>query len=276
MNPKYIKLIIFIILIIFLVLYSNLEKDNFKNKNVNDIIYEFKIGNGGIGDFIKYMRICKIDSEIKNTNFYINLDHPINNYLKIKDKYILKNKKKVEIKKPSYYYKFSDNPGVLMADTHKPVDFRPFDYFYLTEECKKRYNDLKIKNNIPDIYEGIHVRMGDSKMNISKNLTDDRIKNVDIFEKLNKLITSKKNTIFLIFSDNKNLKTRIEKKYKNVKFLDINILHTSYKFKSNQILDTLCDFLFLSNSKVIHSMTSSGFPIVASWMNETPLVIHYK
>ena len=59
MNPKYIKLIIFIVLIICLVLYSNLEKDNFKNKNVNDIIYEFKIGNGGIGDFIKYMRICK-------------------------------------------------------------------------------------------------------------------------------------------------------------------------------------------------------------------------
>ena len=57
--------------------------------------------------------------------------------------------------------------------------------------------------------------------------------------------------------------------------MNINILHTSYKFKSNQILDTLCDFLFLSNSKVIHSMTSSGFP-VASWMNENPLVIHYK
>ena len=45
--------------------------------------------------------------------------------------------------------------------------------------------------------------------------------------------------------------------------LNINILHTSYNFKSNEMLDTLCDFLFLSNSKVIHSMTFSGFPKVS-------------
>ena len=242
MNYRRIIIIgLIITILIFIICLNGTVNESFNNSE-QDILYEFKLGYGGIGDFIKFMRICKIESEIRNVKFYIDFDHPLNKYLKIHNKFTGNyDKNNVNIIKPSdYYYRFDKNSALQMNTINIP-DFKPLDYFYINEDCKNRYNFLKNKNNIPDIYEGIHIRLGDSKMSSTKNnKDDDRVGKLDIYSKL-----------------------------------DICIVHTSDENEDVKILDNLCDFLFLSNAKVIHSFTKSGFPIVASWIYNNKLAGYY-
>lgn len=246
------------------------------------IVYKFCLGYGGIGDFIKYMKIAKYESEKEKLEFKINLDHPLNKFIKIKDKYIFKNEdKNIKIVIPkNYYYRFEDDSYSINIRKINVFDFNPFDYFYFTEDIYKNLNILKIKNNIPDNYEAIHVRLGDSKMHSTdKNKKDDRIKNLEIYKIINNIITENENKIFVLFTDNEKLKEEIFKKNNNVKIINIKIIHTSECYsKKNRDFDlknNLCDFIFLSNSNKIHSISYSGFPIVASWINSTKIKIYY-
>lgn len=280
MNYRRNIIIFLIIIILCLIIFLNKNaSEAFNNENENnDIVYEFKLGYGGIGDFIKFMRICKIESEIKNVNFYIDFDHPLNKYIKINNKFIWNgdDKHNVKIVKPFVYYQRFDKNCALQRDTLNPIDFKPLNYFDLSQECKTRYDFLKNKNNIPDIYEGIHIRLGDSQLDSTKNnKQDERVGDLDIYSNLDNLVKSKRDTTFVLFVDNEKVKNEIYSKYNNIKILDIDIVHTSDKNEDIQILDNLCDFLFLSNSKVIHSFTKSGFPIVASWMYQRSLMTYY-
>lgn len=277
MNYRRITIICLIItILIFIICLNGTVNESFTNSN-QDILYEFKLGYGGIGDFIKFMRICKIESEIRNVKFYINFDHPLNKYLKIHNKFTGNyDKNNVNIIKPFDYYNRFDKNSALQMDTINIPDFKPLDYFYINDDCKNRYNFLKNKNNIPDIYEGIHIRLGDSKMSSTKNnKDDDRVGELDIYSKLDDLVNGKRDTTFVLFTDNEKVKNEINSKYNNVKILDICIVHTSDENEDVKILDNLCDFLFLSNAKVIHSFTKSGFPIVASWIYNNNLSIYY-
>tara|TARA_Y100000389_G_scaffold202902_1_gene249661 strand:+ start:1010 stop:1843 length:834 start_codon:yes stop_codon:yes gene_type:complete len=277
MNYRRIIIIgLIITILIFIICLNGTVNESFNNSN-QDILYEFKLGYGGIGDFIKFMRICKIESEIRNVKFYINFDHPLNKYLKINNKFTGNyDKNNVNIIKPFDYYNRFDKNSALQMDTINKTDFKPLDYFYINDDCKNRYNFLKNKNNIPDIYEGIHIILGDSKMSSTKkNKDDDRVGELDIYSKLDNLVNGKRDTTFVLFTDNEKVKNEINSKYNNVKILDICIVHTSDENEDVKILDNLCDFLFLSNAKVIHSFTKSGFPIVASWIYNNNLSIYY-
>jgi hypothetical protein len=278
MNNKHNIIIFLIILIlIFMILLIGNNSELFTNKSDKDIVYEFKSGYGGIGDFIKFMRICKIESEIKNVKFHIDFDHTLNKYVKINNNFTDNyDKNNVRIVKPFDYYKRFNEDCALQKDTLNPPDFKPLNYFEFSQECMTRYDFLKNKNNIPDIYEGIHIRLGDAKMDSTKNNKhDNRAKNFDFLNNINTLVTSKPNTPFVLFVDNKEVKNEIYNKYSNVKIVNIDIIHTSDKNNDMAILDNLCDFLFLSNSSVIHSFTPSGFPIVASWIYQRPLKTYY-
>jgi hypothetical protein len=270
--------IILIIIVVIFIIKKDIEVFNNNDNNKDkDIVYEFKLGYGGIGDFIKYMRICKIESEIRNVKFYIDFDHPLNKYVNIKNKFIQKSdKNNFNIVKPfNYYYRFDKNCA-LNQNTLKSIDFNPLDFFDISDKCKMRYNFLKNQNNIPDVYEGIHLRIGDAKMKATKkNKDDDRAKNVDFLNNIDRLIKGKQETTFVLFVDNEEVKKEIYNKYSNVKTVNIDIVHTSDKNSDIAILDNLCDFLFLSNSQVIHSFSHSGFPIVASWIYQSQLKTYY-
>jgi len=260
---------------------SNIQASIQKEKQEDDrlkanipIVYEFKLNYGGIGDFIKYMKASVKKSKDMNAEFYINLDHPMNEFIKIKDKYIFNPQKtKVyEIIKPFmlYYKRFS------LDDFF----FEPLQYFTFSKDCLDNCSNLLLKGNINSDYEGIHLRLGDSNMkytNIVKE--DDRAKGVNFNEIVGKIVSSKKDTIFLLFSDNEQVKTEIFKTYDNVRILDIEIIHTGdhskTKVSSQCLKDNISEFVILSKAKKIHSVTYSGYSIVASWIYLNPYVNYY-
>lgn len=288
-----ILIIIFIFVIIISILFYLIQSDKFKMKKLqidlffdinkrkpNDnipIVYKFKLGYGGIGDFIKFMELCIKKSKIMNTKFYINLDHPMKEFIQIKDKYIFnphKTKIYETIKPFTFYNKFDKNSFI-----NKKIIFNPLQYFTFSKECLDNCSNLLLKNNINNNYEGIHLRMGDSKMNSTKkNQFDNRVKNLNFHDTIDKIVSSKIDTIFLLFTDNKQIKTEIFEKFDNIRILNIEIIHTSdcynNKFQKN-LKDNISEFVLLSKAKKIHSISYSGYPIVASWIYSNPLVKYY-
>jgi len=247
--------------------------------NKNLIVYEFKLGYGGIGDFIKYMKLCIIKSEILNVEFYINLDHPMKEFIQIKDKYIFNPNKTTiyeTIKPFDLYHKSGETYVIQMRNKQ---NFNPLQYFIFSKECIDNCSNLLLQNNINNNYEGIHLRLGDSKMNsTNRNKTDYRVKKLNFHDTINKIVSGKLETTFLFFTDNKEVKIEIVKKYDNIRILNIEIIHTSecYSKKLQKNLkDNISEFILLSRAKKIHSISYSGYPIVASWIYSNPLVKYY-
>tara|TARA_Y100000385_G_C13066656_1_gene627038 strand:+ start:1018 stop:1839 length:822 start_codon:yes stop_codon:yes gene_type:complete len=268
---------VYIIILVILILNRFDKTEKFSNTNKN-LIFEFKLGYGGIGDFIKFMRLCLNDSIKENKKFYINLDHPMNKFIKINPKFKFNNKiKNITIRKPFEYY--GKYPTSYYLNLNKINKFNPMDYFKFSDDCLQNLSDLKKKNKIPDNYEAIHIRLGDSKME-GLNSKDNRTDKINIYEKVNDLILKNKKKIFVLFMDNDKVKKEISSMYKNIRILDIKIIHTSecYDKKSRNLnlKNNICDFILLAQAKKIHSITYSGFSIVASWLYSKPFIKYYE
>jgi len=252
-----------------------------KQKNTS-VVYEFKLGYGGIGDFIKYMQTCIIESEIKNANFYIDLNHPMKNFIIIEDKYHINKCKNENVKrKPFDYYHLCGrlHKHKCVISLEDKLSFYPLEYFKFSDECLNNCNELVNKNNIPNDYEAIHLRMGDSKMSsTNKNKHDCRVKNINFYDIINNIVSNNLQSNFIFFSDNEEIKNEIVTKYDNVHMINIKILHTSECYNKNyeeNIKNNISEFVILAKAKKIHSISYSGFSIVASWIYSNQLIKYY-
>jgi hypothetical protein len=129
----------------------------------SSIVYDFRLGAGGIGDCIKYfifiLELCIKD----NIRLYYKKNNIIiEKYIKlIHDKMYINEEsiKKLDnyiIKKPSEYYsKFNYNFNLKIEDV-----------FIFTDEVKINYNNL-LEYNITN-YISIHLRLGDKFLETDK------------------------------------------------------------------------------------------------------------
>tara|TARA_Y100000389_G_scaffold88106_1_gene84566 strand:- start:2966 stop:4759 length:1794 start_codon:yes stop_codon:yes gene_type:complete len=256
-------------------------------RELNDfnIIYEFKLGYGGIGDFFKFMKFAYTYTNRNKDIFKINLSHPINKYITIKDKYISTKNTNFKIIKPFTFY----GDGGKMNDDYNKIepflnyDFNPLDYCIISNDVYQRCAQLIDKLNF-NIYDSIHVRFGD-KIWDKNAREEDRIKNTDIYKKIEK-ISNNCNKNFILFSDNEVVKKKLAKKYHNIHILPTIVIHTDTGGSCNKdhksldknptdMLDTIAEFILLSKGQVIHAITNSGFSVTASWLNGNKIVKYY-
>ena len=226
------------------------------------------------------MKLCIIKSEITNTKFYIDLDHPMKEFIQIDKKYIFNpsETKVYEIITPFVFYNRFEKTSVIQI--HDKNNFHPLRYFSFSKECIDNCNNLLLQNNINNYnYEGIHLRCGDSKMDSTKiNKSDNRIINLNFYDIINKIVSDKLETIFLLCTDNKEIKTEIARKFNNIRILNINIIHTSEVYDKNfqkELKDNISEFILLARATKIHSVSYSGFSIVASWIYSREYVKYY-
>lgn len=233
------------------------------------IIYNFEMGDGGIGDCIKFFMFI-LDSCIKNNTrlYYKNNNIEIEKYIKlIYDKmYIDEDKIKqldcVEIVKPEIYYS--------TINYNYSIDIK--DVFYFTNEVK-----INCKNLFPqDIinYISIHLRLGDKYLETEKQfvLCKEDIRNFSE-EKIHKFIEENYNKNIFFCCDNNKYKFKIKEKYNNIIITNCDIGHTSLSNTTKkQVLDGITEFYILTNSKMIFGASSSGFSIIASKFNNIPLI----
>ena len=234
--------------------------NNYK-KYDKSYVYDFRLGMGGIGDYIKFFMIILKECMDNNIKFY----HKINNleiekYIKLKydilnisnDEILKLNN--VTIKIPFHYYDNDKYNGNIYLN----------EVFYFDDIIKN--NVENIAPSLPSNYVSIHLRLGDKFLETDMNYVlcknDTREFSTD---KIYKFIedNNDKNIVFLC--DNNSAKINLKKKYKDIIIPNSQIGHTSLKNTTNkQILDTISEFYILSNSQLIYAASYSGFSKMAS------------
>lgn len=262
---------------------------NFDSYN-KKIVYYFKIGWGGIGDFIKFY-IYLLDYCIKNKYklyllkdeiTFINFLELIENKLYITHEKIKGNIFRVKNLNKALTYNTDKYILIYPGMFYKLSNLYTFDDFSIFDNINKdifnifKFNDcIKLnKNNILPShikkYESIHLRLGDKFLETNKKYIQIKDDERDFNEEnLFNYIKNKKNENIIFFCDNNQYKLKIKEKFNNIIILNTKIGHTSLKnTEEKQILDTLTEFYILVNSTRICTPNKknrpSGFSIMAS------------
>ena len=225
------------------------------------IIYDFNLGDGGIGDYIKFFMIILKDCIKNNIKIYYKINNiEIEKYIKFKYDIInITNNDMLKltnytIKTPYDYYHIKTYKGNISLN----------EVFYFANDVK--LNVKNIIHRLPTNYISIHLRMGDKFLETDKNFVlvkNDTRSYSD--NHINKFIENNKNKNILFFCDNMKKKNELKKKYKNIIITHSNIGHTSLSnTTSKQFLDAITEFYILSNSQLIFGASCSGFSEMAA------------
>ena len=239
--------------------------DSFTKK----MVYDFKLGDGGIGDCIKFFMFVLVSCIKNNTRLYYKKNNiEIENYIGLKyDKmYIDEDKIKqldcVEVVNPYMYH------STINYDYNININ----EVFYFTDEVK-----INCKNLFPENinnYISIHLRLGDKYLETENHyvLCKNDIRTFKE-ENIYKFIEENYSENIFFCCDNNNYKIKLKEKYNNIIITNCDIGHSSLSnTNKKQILDAITEFYILTNSKMIFAASQSGFSIVASKFNNISLI----
>jgi hypothetical protein len=258
---------------LFKIIIEKYIMDNYINnyESFNEtIVYNFNLGDGGIGDCIKYfMYVLELCMKNNIRLYYKKNNIEIENYIKLKhdkmyiDEEIINNLQNVNIVDPYMFYS--------TINCNYSIDIK--DVFYFTDEVKTNCNQL-FPSNITN-YISIHLRMGDKYLETEKqNVCCKEDEREFSEEKIYKFIEDNSDKNIFFCCDNNNYKLKLKERYNNIIITNCDIGHTSLSNTlKKQVLDGITELYILTNSELIFSASISGFSIVASKFNNIPL--HY-
>ena len=246
------------------------------------IVYDFKLGNGGIGDCCKFFmyllcmcvtnkyRICYLVNGIvienymvlKHAKFYIKYDELP------KDFTIATNIQQILDSECTLI-----TPSVLYnVYNYDAITIKLSDVFEFSDTIHANYGRL-FPHNITS-YVSIHLRLGDKYLETDKAFVvvkdDERY-----YDEGSMFRFIEKNTHLNIvfFCDNNSYKQYLKYKYPSIVIIGANVGHTSlYNTTEDQIIDAITEFYIMCKSSHIYSASSfSGFSIMAAKYNNTPI-----
>jgi hypothetical protein len=242
-----------------------------KNYELYDkkMIYNFRVGNGGVGDciniFMCLLEMCKKD---KVRLYYKKNNIEQEKYIKLKYEKMYINEESIrhltnfEIVEPHMFYSrvdFSFNMDINQV-------------FYFTDEVK--INSTKLFPSDISNYISIHLRVGDKFLETDKNyvLCKEDTRHFSE-EKIYNFIEENYNEIIFFCCDNNEYKSKIKNKYDKILVSNCDIGHTGlFNTTGKQILDSITEFYILTNAKIIVAASKSGFSLSASKFNNIPLL----
>lgn len=233
------------------------------------IVYDFRIGNGGIGDCIKFFMFL-LDSSMKNGTrlYYKKNGIELENYLKLKhakmyiDDEGIRQLGQVKIVIPDMYYDTIQYDYSIAAK----------DVFYFTDEVKMNAAYL-FPADITN-YISVHVRLGDKFLETDKRYV--MCKNdVRTFseEGLYAFLEENRSKQLFFCCDNRAYKSKVKENFTNIIITTCDVGHTSFSNTTKkQVLDGITEFYILTKSEKIYSTSLSGFSRLASKFNNIPFV----
>jgi hypothetical protein len=235
----------------------------------NIIVYDFKLGCGGIGDNIKFfMFLLESCMKHKQRLYYMKNNLHIERYLKLKYDIMYIDEDKVtnlhlaKVITPFMLYRY--------VNYNYSIDINQV--FYFTDEVKINSTYL-FPQHITD-YISIHLRLGDKYLETEREyvLSKDDVRPFSE-ARIHTFIEANCNENIFFCCDNNKFKLKLKEKYKKIIVTNCDIGHTSLSNTTiKQILDGITEFYILTNSKKIFAGSTSGFSIVASKFNNIPLI----
>jgi len=245
------------------------------------VVYHFKLGNGGIGDFIKFF-MCALTLSIKYKYkcYCLVNDITIEKYIKLKHKQMYiepKDIKKYRNIGVSHFPNLSEDvynmvEPIVFYRTYKDsfININIQDVFEFSDEVLKNSHKLL---SITD-YISIHLRLGDKYLETDKTfikcVEDERTYNEN---NLFNCIETNRDKNIVFFCDNNTYKLKIKNLYNNVILCDSAIGHTDLDNTTDkQFLDTITEFYLMTNSEKIYYASVSGFSVIAAKFKNIPLI----
>jgi len=239
------------------------------------IVYDFKLGNGGIGDSLKFFMYI-LDNCIKNNErlYYKKNNLLIEKYIKLKYPFMYINQSMIDhnqslIDHDSWTFV---HPGLYYGtfNTNYSIDIK--DVFYFTDKVK--LNASHIFPKIVTDYVSIHLRLGDRFLETDQSFvlcTHDQRHFSE--ECLYNLIEKNYNENIFFCCDNAAFKLKLQIKYNKLIMTTCRIGHSSLNNTTkHQVLDAITEFYILTNSKIIYGASQSGFSLLASKFNNVPYI----
>jgi hypothetical protein len=246
--------------------------DNYINKFESfdkKIVYNFNVGSGGIGDYIKFFMFC-LESCMKNNErlYYKKNNIEIEKYIKLKyDKMYINDDTMKELNFVEVV-----RPGMFYSTVNYDYSIAIKDVFYFSDEVKINSKYL-ISPHIIN-YISIHLRLGDKYLETDKKYIHSKEDTRNFSEeKIYKFIEDNYNKNIFFCCDNNSYKLKIKEKYNNLIITNCDIGHTSLSNTiQKQVLDAVTELYILSNSEIIYCGSNSGFSIIASKFNNIPII----
>ena len=118
-------------------------------------VYKFDFHVGGIGDFIGFFMAAHKYAEINNYTLKLYVKHPIKQYFDFnEDIYITEIPENAIVEMPPFFY----DKGL------KNESLNITNYINFNTYTINLFDDFKVKNNIPDVYNVVYFRLGDVKL----------------------------------------------------------------------------------------------------------------
>jgi hypothetical protein len=246
------------------------------------IVYNFKLGNGGIGDcckFFMYLLCMCVTNKYKICYLVNNI--PIEKYrlLKHSQFYITSDELPKEFTIATDIRQVLDSectlitPNVLYSVyNYNAITINMQDVFTFSEPIHANYGRL-FPNDISS-YVSVHLRLGDKHLETDKSFVV--VKNDERYYEegsLFRFIEQNTHLTIVFFCDNNSYKQYLKYKYPNIVIIGANVGHTSLSNTTEeQILDAITEFYIMCNSSHIYSASSfSGFSIMAAKFKNTPI-----
>lgn len=251
------------------------------------IVYNFKLGSGGIGDLLKFFMYF-VNYCIKNN---IRIHYLINN---------ISLEKYLRLKYTKLYINYEDMTNKINIKHERELSTIQSNIYYLVEPCilyniitydtmisydqlfkfsdiVKENCQLILDNNINN-YISLHLRLGDKYLETDNNYINCLFDTRKYDEsKIFKCIEDNYDKKIIFFCDNLAYKLKIKEKYNNIIITKCYIGHTSLtNTTEKQVLDTITEFYLITNSDKIIIGSESGFPITASKFKNLPIEYLYS
>lgn len=255
----------------------NTYVQSLKTKN---IVYVFNVGDGGIGDAVKFFMYALMLCMKHNIQlYYLKQDIPLESYLLLKYPSMYINREQLTNTRTiteGDIETLEDNVYNIVTPytfystfSYDTITIPIQDVFYFSNEV--------IENNIiPKLesYTSIHLRLGDKYLEtdtsfvVCKNDTRQYSEEV-----LFQYIENHKDDQLIFCCDNNEYKQFIKQKYPNVIISQSSIGHTGlHNTTKKQVLDAVTELYILTKSKKIISVSYSGFSKIASKFRNIPLI----
>lgn len=241
-----------------------------QNYNTYDkiVVYNFQLGDGGIGDCIKFFMFVLEDCmKNKKRLYYKKNNTNLEKYIKLKhDLYIDIVPEGAEIV----------SPGMFYSTIHTNFTTILNEVFYFTDEVIA--NSKRLFPYQHDVsYASIHLRLGDKYLETpQKYIACKQDTRTFSEEKIDEIMKSSESSESIFFCcDNHAYKLKMKEKH-DILITNCHIGHTSLSNTTDcQVLDAVTEFYILTNSTMIYAASYSGFSIMAAKFNNIPLICVY-
>lgn len=251
------------------------------------VVYNFQIGQGGIGDNIKFfMYALSLCIKHNYKLYYLVNNISIEKYIQLKHAKMYIRHDEIDFTHnvsdinsiaslPKNTYNIVSPYLFYSTFTYDGIDIIGQDVFEFSEEVRR--NSLHILPQMITNYISIHLRLGDRYLETDKTFVPCCNEERYYDEKrLCDLIEANVDKTILFFCENNNYKLQLKSKYNHIIITSCQIGHTGLlNTTEKQTLDTITELYLMSNSDTIVAASNSGFSLVASKFKNIPLVNIY-